>query len=395
LSESNNKVRLFQVRTGDAKRALTHAEYDEAARWLLYLNAFDDTSSKPTKSDGQKMPSPGAGWLGKLGLVYAVGENLFETLMLNFSLLDSNGELWSDDGYAAWERDSVKSAERTEIPMPRSQTELLTLQSRRLLLERNGKDIAGYKLLGGDFFSKENAFSEQMTLWRRDAKSQEELYAPKRHDVSKQLWRDFAALMAKNEGCRPPGVISWLALLEHEGLIPAKTLTIQATAVKYGDKDFFVDDVWGDSISVNAAILSSMGENWVYRIADLLAMTDGCVKRLGYLAADLAAASGDKGSGKDGKKTAAMEEAYFRLDNPFRSWLAAIDPQSGDIDLSCGAWSEQMRGIVMELAKALIEEAGNNAFLGRVIKINNREDLVNSPKAYAKFKFGIAKILNK
>jgi CRISPR system Cascade subunit CasA len=142
-----------------------------------------------------------------------------------------------------------------------------------------------------------------------------------------------------------------------------------------------------------------MGENWVNRIADLLAMTDECVKRLGYLAADLATASGDsadkESSSRDGKKTAAMEEAYFRLDNPFRSWLAAIDPQSSDIEHSCDAWREQMRGIVMELAEALIEGAGDDAFQGREIEINKKKDLVNSPKAYAKFKLGIAKILNK
>jgi CRISPR system Cascade subunit CasA len=205
LSESNNKVRLFQIRSGDAKKVLSCAE---AARWLLYLNAFDDTSSKPTRTSGQKLPSPGAGWLGKIGLVCAVGENLFETLMLNFCLLDNNGQLW-EDGNAVWELDSVKAAERTAIPMPRCQAALLTLQSRRLLLECIGDDIIGYKLLGGDFFQRENAFSEQMTIWRRDTKSREEIYTPKRHDASKQLWRDFSSLMAKSDDCRQPGIISW------------------------------------------------------------------------------------------------------------------------------------------------------------------------------------------
>ncbi|MDR2174850.1 MAG: type I-E CRISPR-associated protein Cse1/CasA, partial [Synergistaceae bacterium] len=273
LSESSNKVRLFQLRTGAAKKALTSGEYSEAARWLLYLNAFDDTSSKPVKEGGEKFPSPGAGWLGKLGIVYAVGESLFETLMLNFSLLDDDGELW-EQGCAVWETDSVKSAQRTEIPMPRAQTELLTLQSRRLLLERNGRDIVGYKLLGGDFFLKENAFSEQMTLWRQDTQSREVVYLPKRHDTSKQLWRDFSALMAKDGHSRLPGIIKWLARLEDKHMIPARTVTIQAASVKYGDKDFFVDDIWGDSISVNAAILSALGENWTDRIVNLLAVTD-------------------------------------------------------------------------------------------------------------------------
>ena len=67
ISESGNKVRLFSSYFGEEKTALSYAQ---AARWLLYLNAFDDTSAKPTKEgkekSGGKLPSPGAGWLGKI-----------------------------------------------------------------------------------------------------------------------------------------------------------------------------------------------------------------------------------------------------------------------------------------------------------------------------------------
>jgi CRISPR system Cascade subunit CasA len=389
LSESNNKVRLFQIRNGAAKKALSYAE---AARWLLYLNAFDDTSSKPTRNTGTKLPSPGAGWLGKLGLICAVGDNLFETLMLNFSLLDNKGQVW-DDGCAVWELDSVKTAERTEIPMPRCQMALLTLQSRRLLLERNGEDIVGYKLLGGDFFQKENAFSEQMTIWRRDSTSREEIYVPKRHDVSKQLWRSFASLVAKSSVYRQSGVISWLSVLEGKRLILGQ-IKIQASSVKYGDKDFFVDDIGGDSLALSSAILSELDDSWVTRIVDLLAATDECVKKLGYLASDLAAAAGDKNGGS-GKRSTAMEEAYFRLDNPFRIWLAAINPQLDDMGKMGNLWKEQMRDIVLALGNDLIREAGDKAFIGIAVKINSREELVNAPKAYMKFKAGINNILNR
>src|SRR5690606_5216521 len=82
LAESGNKIRLFASRGGPAKGWLSYAE---SARWLLYVNGFDDTSAKPKRKG---LPSPGAGWLGKLGLVQAVGDNLFETLLLNLVLLD-------------------------------------------------------------------------------------------------------------------------------------------------------------------------------------------------------------------------------------------------------------------------------------------------------------------
>ena len=56
--------------------------YAQAVRWLLSVNGYDDTSAKP-KGEG-KLPSVGAGWLGKIGYIQASGENLFETLMLEF-----------------------------------------------------------------------------------------------------------------------------------------------------------------------------------------------------------------------------------------------------------------------------------------------------------------------
>lgn len=71
LSESGNKVRLFPLCNGIKKQEM---EYAAAARWLLYVNAYDDTSAKPK---GKGLPSPGVGWPGKLGLIAAVGDNLF------------------------------------------------------------------------------------------------------------------------------------------------------------------------------------------------------------------------------------------------------------------------------------------------------------------------------
>ena len=46
ISESGNKTRFFSMYLGNEKASLT---YPQAARWLIYLNAYDDTSSKPTK----------------------------------------------------------------------------------------------------------------------------------------------------------------------------------------------------------------------------------------------------------------------------------------------------------------------------------------------------------
>ena len=159
LSESANKIRLFPMRLGLYKDELT---YSESARWLIYVNAYDDTSSKP-KVKG--LPSPGTGWLGKLGLISAEGSTLFETLLLNLPLMRDGETVWKRC-CPVWELDTPRFGERTEINLPENPAELLTLQSRRLILRESNGMVKGYSLLGGDFFPRLSAFTEQMTVWR-------------------------------------------------------------------------------------------------------------------------------------------------------------------------------------------------------------------------------------
>ena len=97
LVESSNKVQLFAIRSGNKKNELN---YDEAARWLLYLQAFDDTAAKK--------PSPKLCLTGSIGIVAAKGKSLFETLMLNLTLLKDGQELWGE-ARPAWEREKPSS----------------------------------------------------------------------------------------------------------------------------------------------------------------------------------------------------------------------------------------------------------------------------------------------
>jgi CRISPR system Cascade subunit CasA len=380
ISESSNKIRLFPQRTGSSKRALC---YSEAARWLLYVNAFDDTSAKP-KEKG--LPSPGAGWLGRLGLITAVGDNLFETLLLNLIFLkDGGSELWGGER-PIWEAEIVKADERTQITIPDNPSALLTLQSRRLLLKREGNSVVGFALLGGDYFPKENALAEQMTVWRNAAKKKTDLpeYHPKRHDPARQIWRDFSALIAQSEEKRRPGVVGWLALLKEKRLIPLSYFRFQTAAVKYGDKDFFVDDLFSDSISFNAGLLTALGTDWVNRIIDEIETADMLAKQAGWLAQDLAKAVGDTdGYAQSG---AAKVQAYFRLDAPFRMWLEEIDPERDEMNDTCNRWWEQARRIVRDLGGELVKQCGPQAISGRVVKTENGKDVrYNAPQAYNRF----------
>lgn len=365
LSESENKPRLFGNRNGLGKRNIN---YSEAARWLIYLNSFDDTSSKPSVRNAG-LPSSGAGWLGKLGLIYSEGANLFETLMLNFVMTDHNGEPFPD-GKATWETEPIVE-ERVEIPTPRSPIDILTLQSRRILLDRSNSGVVGYLLMGGDIVQKENALIEQMTVWRKNDNGE---WTPKRHDPARLMWRDFSAIVSKSEGTLKPGVVRWASVLVRKRLFPYDRVKFRISGVKYADKDSSAEDLIDDGMVFSSELLGRAGEVWNARIADAIERTDKCVKIFGNYAKGLSIESGNDPKGDNVKSAyeSAKELAYYSLDGPFRSWLYSIDPAKDDEEKKLGEWMKETYAVIVDdLGKRLLRESGVKALVGKGMEKNS------------------------
>ncbi|MCL2249142.1 MAG: type I-E CRISPR-associated protein Cse1/CasA [Oscillospiraceae bacterium] len=394
MVESSNKTMLFQSRTGKSKQYL---DYPEATRWLLYLNSFDDASAKPSQKGLESMS---VAWLGQLGLVYVAGANLFETLMLNFSLVNFNigeGEPWGK-GDATWELEKPRTAERTVITVPSSAEELFTLQSRRIQLKYQGDKVTGFTLLGGDKFDSEDAFAEPMTTWKlsKSKTGSGEVFIPPSNaarNPSKQLWRDFAPLLLEaesdSEKHRKPGVLKWIS--ELDGIISSKQVQICTMSIKYGNMQSGIDEVWDDTLSVNTFILSKVGEKWIGRITNIVKTTEDLVKTLGNLASNIAKASGSV----DGlnQRNYAMERAYAALDIPFRTWLASIDDTS-NINEKCNKWIDKAKRVILDHGENLVSQAGTQAFVGRTVIVGNKESHYSTPRVYGWFKGGISKILS-
>ena len=381
MSESSNKLRLFPLYAGAGKSQLTYAQ---AARWLLCVNGYDDTSAKP-KEKG--LPSVGAGWLGKIGFIQAVGENLFETLMLNLTLLRDGQSLWGEN-LPCWELNVPRSAERTQILCPDNPAQLLTLQSRRLLLHRENGMVDRFYLLGGDFFPRETATAEQMTIWRNTAKKNEaEVFVPIRHDPAKQFWREFPSVFCKEENVRQPGVVRWIKTLQRRDLNildPSRRIHFRISGMQYGDKDFFVNDSFSDNLTFQAGLLDELSCEWQERIVTEINNCEKAAQYVGYLAQDIAIAAGNKNETVGGP---AREQFYFLVDQPFRRWLQKIKANQknyNEVELS---WQAQARSIAEELGRQMVMEAGSAALAGRQIKLDagkktERTELYTAPRAY-------------
>lgn len=387
LFQSDNAPRLFPARTGETQTSLTYAE---AARWLLHLNGFDD--------DSAKMPTPkGVGYLGQLGLLYAKGRNLFETLMLNFVLIDDRDEVFADgeeDSKAYWEKPVCETIER-EIPQPRAQKELLTMQSRRIFLRREQGMVTGYLLTMGDYFAKDaSLLNEVMTVWKDDDTRG---FAPKRHLLECQIWREFSSLlgMQENTKSRQPGVIHWLQILEDE-VEEIKPLHICVTGASYSLKGagWQIVDYIQDDLAIHASLLDKMNETWVQEIVGVLAKTKDAVKGIGHLAIDIAEVSGDSMQGNDSTKKResakfAQEDGYYHLDQVFRRWLLGVDPDKDELEKKMGEWLLIAKKTLLRLAQEQLNRCSETAIVGR----GKEENEKNAIKAFQKVTYHINRIL--
>ena len=395
IAESGNSLRIFASRNGYEK---THLEYAEAARWLLHLNAFDDNSAKP-KQKG--LPSPGTGWLGKLGLIYPEGQNLFETIVFNLVLFDKNEQCWNVNR-PCWELDYPRTVERCEIPVPDNQATLLTLQSRRILLLRSADaQVSGYRLLGGDFFDKTNAFVEQMTIWRHvPAKGNEpERDIPIRHNPQKQIWREFSSIIA-GEGKRCPGVVDWMKYLQRNEISVLKKdelISYRVVSTLYGDKDFFPIDIYSDSLCFYRNLLDDLACEWREQIVAMITLSSEVAKSLGYLKNDLYVAGG--GDVEHPKTNAGIEEFFFAIDLPFRRWLSSLDRTNNDCDITLESaieeWKSVLKRIAMQQAKSFVDSSGIPSFAGKTVKVGDLERHYSSPEAFLHFQWRLKFLLKK
>lgn len=400
LSESSNKARLFPMRKGPQKHELS---FSEAARWLLYVNGFDDTSAKPK---GKDLPSVGAGWLGKLGLIHAKGHSLYETLMLNLVLVNEQEDTPWNSAIPIWELENPREDERLQIPLRPDQAALLTLQSRRILLDRAGERVTGFRLLGGDFFVRENAFVEQMTLWRPTVEKKQVIgYQPMRHDPAKKLWREFAAMTAQTEKAgHCPGIITW-----HRNLVQADIMdkrhfiAYQVSAAQYGDKDFFVTDAFSDSITFQAGILTDVGWAWRMVVADEVKRCETAAFYVGMLALHLRKAAGGAGKAEDADSERAKAEFYYRLDEPFRQWLMTLDASQDEVHRveAQQAWHEILRSIAMRLGRELADAAGPAAYRGHTVMEETKKGkdkeavFYSSSKALGRYQGAISALMER
>ncbi len=403
ILQSENKKRIFAGRAAEHSQTLP---FPEAARWLVYLQGYDDASVKAQTPQGKRnlkeKPGSARGWMGNLGLLYAVGDTLFETVCLNTVFL-RDGESLYGEPKPCWEAKGLRTGEYKTIAMPDDLGELFTLQGRRVLLEREEDLVTGYREYCGDLLDQKDAFVEPMTVWKKlPDKTGQGKYIPAPFSPSRQLWREFPSLAVRREGDRLPGISRWLETLQERNCLERRRmLCIASVSALYDGSGSSVKNTVSDTLSFHMDLLTEAGYIWQRRIEKEISVCNELAGALGVLAGELALAAGKREFDKEKPRKpvdmtpakAAKSQFYFRIDGAFREWL--LRPQAGqepeEREKICDEWRSTAEQIVRRQGRELVDEAGQAAFIGRQIEKRH----YSSAEAYNRFSWKIGRILGK
>jgi CRISPR system Cascade subunit CasA len=385
IAPSRIERRYFTERIHEGATSL---EFDEAARWLVTLQAYD-YAGKKSSTEGGTPDGGGTGWLGKIGGVYNLGKNLFETLMLNFMILDNNSEPIYGENY--WEKPYLSGSQKRDL-VPNNFVDLLTWQSRRCLLKVENDKVAGYLVTYGDVFEKYNMGNKELMCgWHKSSVKVKSLadnpMIPNKFDQSRQVWRDLSALLTENESNTCPFVVKWTGKLLDKDAIENQIVHVQTVGVNYGAMEANIQEIVSDSLTLNSALFKKLSLEIQSLVLHLLEITNQAVQRYSWFCVDLAKAAGAGSNSSDpvldSVRTDARTEAYAAFDIPFRRWLADLD--GTDLDAPTVFWLNKIRSVMHDL----IDKRFNRASEVEIIGTGDN----NFSQAEVRFRQSIAQIL--
>ncbi|EFL93068.1 type I-E CRISPR-associated protein Cse1/CasA [Mobiluncus curtisii] len=386
----------FTMRAGKARDSLSYAE---AARWLVYAQAYDYSGIKSgavgdSRVKGGKGYPIGTGWTGMTGGVLVVGENLLDTLILN----TCSSALTIPQDKPVWERQPDGSDTREKVgenAYPQGPSDLLTWQSRRIRLHSEGNRVTGVILSNGDKIpdAGANVFGDPMTPYRystNKSKKNMDIYYPATFSPQRTVWRALDALIvAETDGGfngkvkapkRPQNLDNLANLSQYIDGIPS-VLNVDLVAVEYGPQSSSVASTYAAQMGMPLVLLLEQSGQLRQAVRDAASVTSEAAIGLGRFAANLLVAAG-----KEYEFTPApTDQVLAELEPLFNAWLQNLanfvseivsgngDDTENDIVRLVQDWQSKVREIIVSQALILLRGAGPKAMVGKIVTDSNGE----------------------
>ena len=366
VSESNNKQAYFSPKDESYKEYMTD---DELARWLITLQGYIGTSDKKKVGSAKTYSK---GWLYDLGGVYIQGNNIFETLMLNFVIAHNENNNLLKTQKPCWEAETIeKNIELYFHNGIDNIASFYTAWCREIFIDPNRTKENKFVCFIAKLpeIEHSDAFLEPMTVWKyNDTGEYKDKYRPRKHDANKSMWRNFGLLTGVGDGTRKPGVIEWLNKLcdisesEELGLYKENITLCAVCMLDDGNATSWapIDEV-EDTLNLKERVLVDTGDNgWIIRINKTITDTKVTIDRaLKIFIKDLLEIRNMEKA--DASKY--VEQFYFRIDLSFRNWIESIDIDN-DKDTKEIEWRNVLKKAMKEYVDELVSNAGLRDYKG-------------------------------
>ena len=369
ICESSNKTALFSPKYDENfnKEIMTE---DEALRWLITFQNYSGLSDKAV-FDTEKYTGD-IGWLFQLGGIYLKGNNLFETLILNLLLpLNENTHTGLVER-PCWEynsQDIIKKRLLNDIP--NNLAELYTIWARAIYVDPKINFDEPFKMRTVIFprFGEKIPTIEPMTLWTLIKKGPREgEYIQRKHKINESLWRSFGMLTISEDYTnnekhkKVPEIIKHISQKEQilgNYNITVKGISLEDNGVRTSSVP--IDEVY-DDMTIKEMVLNDIEKDgWVPRINDEVDLTKKVVGGIfGYFISDLMTVRNDKSEDFKNQK---VEELYYKLNDPFKEWLASIE-KNDDKNKKTREWRDELKSLVKNEAKKIIFQASSRDYRG-------------------------------
>lgn len=392
ISESGNKVALFSPKS-DANSNKEILKEDEALRWLLTFQGYSGLSDKVIFGKDKYDVPNSKGWLFDIGGIYLSGKNLFDTLLLNLILPNPDENFIGKIERPCWEYDSSEIIRNyLSNKNPDNLSELYTNWSRAIYVDpkKDFTEAFYFDIVKIPEINHLDAFLEAMTLWKVDASGPDkDKFKPRKHTFGESLWRSFGLISNLDETSesktKVPGIIKFNNNLketigEYEIVIKSISMKDDGNATSWVPVDEIYDDM-----AIKEMVLSDTYKNgWVPRINDEVDLTKKVVGGIfGYFISDLMTVRNDKSKTFKNQR---VEELYYKLNDPFKEWLASIE-KNDDKNKKTREWRDELKSLVINEAKKIIFQASSRDYRG----IAKDGKVMNIATCYNKF----INILNK
>ena len=328
VSESNNKQAYFSPRDDSYKEYMRD---DESARWLITLQGYMGTADKKKVGNAKTYSK---GWIYDLGGIYLVGSNLFETLMLNLTIVNNESNNLLKIQRPCWETDTIeRNVEAYFYSGIDNISALYTAWSREIFIDPNHAKSDKFVCSIAKLPEIEHSdnFLEPMTVWKYNKDGEyKDKYRPKKHDANQSMWRNFGLLTGVGETVRKPGVIEWLNKLDNISdsmklELDKENITLSAVSmIDDGNATSWapIDEI-SDTLTMKERVLADIGDGgWVDRINKTVTDTKSTIDNV--LRIFLLGLFEIRNMDKSGIPKY-IEQFYFRIDLSFRQWMESVD----------------------------------------------------------------------